>query len=429
MGASTVLPTERVTVMPGVPETCEVQVHNTGQVVDRFVIDVLGDAASWVSVEPETLNLFPGESGTAIVTFAPPMSSEVLAGEVPYAIRVMSTEDVEGSSVDEGVVEVAQFTDMDVELVPRTARGTRRGRQQVVVDNKGNHAVGVQVRVADFEDQLVGRTRTPSIMTEPGTATLVDLVVKPRRTFLRGPTRTLPFQVEVVPASGEPIIVDSALVQDQILPKWLPAALALAAAAVIALVVLWFTVFKPVISTTARQVAQHENAALSSQVAEAKQEAQQAKEQVAAVTDPGSSDSGQNGTSDGQNGASDGQNGTSNGGTNSSSPTARDFRIQIDAAPGAPGSYTTSSYSAPDGKTLMITDLILENPAGDKGLLQIRRGNAVLFSFGLENFRDLDYHFVKPIEFKADSPVVVAVSCQNTGTRCTPAAYFSGTAS
>lgn len=75
-----------------------------------------------------------------------------------------------------------------------------------------------------------------------------------------------------------------------------------------------------------------------------------------------------------------------------------------------------------------VRDLVLENPSGDVGLLQIRRGNAVLLSFGLQNFRDMDYHFVQPIVFPSGTPVVVAVSCQNTGKLCTPAVYFSGTA-
>ncbi|MGH9034984.1 MAG: hypothetical protein ACRD0O_04410 [Acidimicrobiia bacterium] len=67
-------------------------------------------------------------------------------------------------------------------------------------------------------------------------------------------------------------------------------------------------------------------------------------------------------------------------------------------------------------------------PAGDAGDLEIRRGDAVILRVNLSNFRDLDYHFVSPLSFKAGQELVMAVSCANPaeGPRCTPAAYFAG---
>jgi hypothetical protein len=72
--------------------------------------------------------------------------------------------------------------------------------------------------------------------------------------------------------------------------------------------------------------------------------------------------------------------------------------------------------------------MLLQNPDGDTGTLRIQRGDDVLLAFGLENFRDLDYHFIQPVRFTEDEPVVVSVDCRNTTPDdCTPAVYFSGT--
>ena len=47
--------------------------------------------------------------------------------------------------------------------------------------------------------------------------------------------------------------------------------------------------------------------------------------------------------------------------------------------------------------TLYITDLVFSNPNGSTGALRLRRSGQDLMVLRLENFRDLDFHFVSPI--------------------------------
>ena len=49
------------------------------------------------------------------------------------------------------------------------------------------------------------------------------------------------------------------------------------------------------------------------------------------------------------------------------------------------------------GRTLNITDLVFSNPDGATGTLRLRRSGEDLMVLRLENFRDLDFHFVTPI--------------------------------
>jgi hypothetical protein len=84
----------------------------------------------------------------------------------------------------------------------------------------------------------------------------------------------------------------------------------------------------------------------------------------------------------------------------------------------------------PDGQQFLMTDIVFQNSAGDTGTFRVLRGTDVLFEIGLNNFRDLDYHFVTPIvvDPAAGQNLTVAVACQVTVNNgpCTASAYFAG---
>jgi hypothetical protein len=93
-----------------------------------------------------------------------------------------------------------------------------------------------------------------------------------------------------------------------------------------------------------------------------------------------------------------------------------------------PGKTGTYRYKLASGQTLNVSDVLLENPAGNTGTMDIQSGGSPLFEFALADFRDLDYHFVQPLVFTATHPLEIVISCTDTGTaKCTPALSFSGT--
>jgi len=86
-----------VEVEPGGQASCSVVIENTGMVVDGVLLDILGDAAEWTSVEPAQVNLLPGASAPAKIVFKPPRTATLPPGEVPFGLRAMSQEDPDGS--------------------------------------------------------------------------------------------------------------------------------------------------------------------------------------------------------------------------------------------------------------------------------------------------------------------------------------------
>jgi hypothetical protein len=106
--------------------------------------------------------------------------------------------------------------------------------------------------------------------------------------------------------------------------------------------------------------------------------------------------------------------------------TPLDFRIVVSAAP---GSGPISAEQAIDpGSEISLTDVVLQNPNGDTGSLVVLRNDEVLWETALENFRDLDYHFVAPYGFAPGDRVILQMTCLTAGDgpACEAAASFTG---
>ncbi|HEX6525014.1 MAG TPA: hypothetical protein VF070_34175 [Streptosporangiaceae bacterium] len=421
MAVSVALENASIEAQPGEQAACNVLVRNTGLVVDRILLDVLGDASGWAKVEPAELSLMPGTSEFASVVFCPPRGSRPRAGEFPFALRAYSQEDPEGSVIVEGAVTLGSFIDVRAELAPKTSHARRRGRHRLMVENRGNTGTDVQASAADPDNLLEFRVRPDRFFVPPGTATSVRLRAEPRKRFLKGPSKSLPFQVYVASEQAEAVTVEGAVLQRQVMPEWLLPLLAIAIAAAAALLALWLLVFKPEVQSAAVQAVAAQTRSLASTAARASQAAG-AADKAAAKADAAAGSNPPGGSSSGA--RAKGSPSPSSRGAPTSVASPVSTLMASDVAPGKTGTYP---YKLAADQTLTVSDVLLENPAGDNGTLNIQSGASPLFEFALADFRDLDYHFVQPLEFSSGHPLEIVVACANTGSaRCTPALSFSG---
>lgn len=426
MGAVASLSETSLAVDPGGEVVCDIRVRNTGDVVDEFTFEVVGPTADWTTVSPASLRLFPDTEERATVRFAPPREPTTPTGELPFGIRVASREDPEGSVVEEGVVRVAPFGDVFAELIPRTSKGRRRARHDLAVDNRGNTRVNADVVAFDHEEALDFDVDPPAVVAEAGTASFAKLTVRPRERYWRGPPQTRTFQVQVHPDGMEPLQVDGTMVQEAVLPRWLPRALLLLGLLLIALAVLWLTVLRPTIESAARDAVEEplnelaaENAAQDQAIAGAQEQAGQAQdtanealEAVGGTPPPSPSP-------------------TPGDGEVPTEDVPFDLRLAGADAPG--GAVATEVFTVAAGSTLQLTDIVLQNPVGHAGFVRVRRvtpaGVSTLLEVAMENFRDLDYHFVTPITFTEGMQLRFDVECVQPAegsTACGAGAYFSG---
>lgn len=389
-------------VDPGGEAAITVTLRNAGSVVDEFTVVVLGDGAPWASVDPPTVSLFPAAESSARITFRPPRSSSTPAGRMGFGIMIRSREHPDDSTVEEGTLEVGAFQAPAAELIPRTSHGSRRARHELALDNRGNARVEAALEGLDPDRLVKFAFDPPTLSVEPGVAGFARLVVEPVRAFWRGPARTRSFQVAVRPDSegATPLLVDGTYLQESILPWWFTRALVALAALVIAAILLWALVLQPQIRSTAAQT----------------------------LTDFGFSP---------KPGSAAAGGGDGSGGAQSPAPSNA-----LTVTPPPEGGQTkvdgrldaTNNAVSPTSGTLLITDLVFSNPTGASGELTLQRtaatGTTRLLVLRLENFRDLDFHFVTPISVRAGETLSLIASCAPPTAPatpdCAPAAFYSG---
>jgi hypothetical protein len=390
MGASAKLDHGSLRVDPGGEVRGQITVRNSGTVVDQFSLEVLGDAAGWATLEPASLSLFPGAEGSAAFIIRPPRLWSTRPGTMAIGIRAASKEDPAGSAVEEGTLEVGSFTETSAEISPRTSHGRFGATHEVLLDNRGNLPVEAAVAGSDEDRQLRFATTPPSTIVDPGSAGVARLRVRPTKRFWRGPARTRRFQVAVEPVGGTPIKLEGAFLHDAILPSWIfPALAALLALAILALF-FWFAFLRPAVENAAGQKAAQ---VLSS-----------AGIPVPSAGPPSSSGGGA--PSPGPKPSGGG------GGSTPTGPGPTDGRL----TPATPITIAA-------GQTLHITDLIFGNPQGASGSLDLVRNGTILLDLRLDNFRDLDYHFVTPIQVGAGETLQLNASC---APGCAPSVFYTG---
>jgi hypothetical protein len=402
MAATATLASKAVSVTPGGEASCEVRVRNSGTVVDQFTLEVLGDASAWAIVEPAVVPLFPGAEAVARIKFKPPKSSTVQARAIPFAVRVRSREDSRASLVEEGVVEVGAFNDTFAELIPRTAKGSSRARAQLALDNRGNVRINARLTAADPDRKLNFVITPPALTAEPGTASFASIRLSPRQRFLTGPPKLNPYKVHVHQDGLPTITVDGTMQQEALIPKWFVPALIGLAALLIILAILWFTLLKPAINSAATAAVAPQASAAQSAAARASTAASNATQKAP----------------------------TGGGGVTGANPVGGDAwsaRLAINPS----SKPLESSITVPQGGGLAVTDLVFENPNGNSGTVYLVRresgkADQILMTIRLENFRDLDFHFVTPVVFKENQTMTFSCSPDPSTSKCDAAVYYSG---
>jgi hypothetical protein len=388
MGASAKIDHDHLLVDPGGEVRGQVTVRNTGAVVDQFSLEVLGDAAGWATIEPAILSLFPGAEGMATFVIRPPRLWSTRPGPVALGLRAASKEDPAGSVVEEAMLEIGTFSETSAEVSPRTSHGRFGAIHEIAVDNRGNVPVEAAVAGSDEDRQLKFETVPPSTIVESGSVGIARLRVRPNKRFWRGPARTRRFQVAVEPVKGRPIALEGVFLHDAILPSWiLPALGALLALAVLALF-FWFAFLRPAVENAAGQKA-----------------AQVLNSAGIPVPSAGAPSSGGGGS------ASPGAS-PPGGKSSPTGPGPTDGRLT-----------PTTPITIAAGQTLHITDLIFGNPDGASGSLDLVRNGTILLDLRLDNFRELDYHFVTPIQVEAGETLQLNASC---APGCTPSVFYTG---
>ncbi|WP_328318010.1 RICIN domain-containing protein [Streptomyces sp. NBC_00388] len=249
------------TVDPGSTATVRLRLRNTGDVVDEYRCVPVGDLAPYVTVEPPTIRLFPGTTGTVDLVFAPPRTPDAIAGPNPYGVQVIPTEHPEATTVPEGNITITPFSEIRAELVPHTVKGRFRGRPKLAIDNLGNTKLTASVNGSENGDQLSYEVHPANVQIEPGRAAFVKATLRPRQIIWFGRKQDRPYRLAIQRSGTKPLDVDGTYVQRGFLPRWLATFFAVCMAIAIIFIMAWFT-HKPQVATRATAKPQEAGVAI-----------------------------------------------------------------------------------------------------------------------------------------------------------------------
>jgi hypothetical protein len=430
MSTTATLDSRPLSLEAGAQASVPLHIRNDGEIVEEYKLEVVGPSGSWSEVVPGLVSLYPGQDATASVEFRPPRSAAVQAGEFLYGVQVLPTEHPEDAVVPEGVLSLLPFYETTAELMPRTSRGRFGALHRLAVDNRGNIPIVVTLTGTDPGEMLDIGLPEEALTVEPGTVQFAHVRIRPVRKIWRGISATHPFAVTATPTDGTPVVLDGTYLQEPILPAWITKAVLALLALAVGLLAAWHLLFKPAVEATAKAAVQDSVTQAGTSASEA---ATKASEASAGAADAGvAAESAQKAATTAETAAAKATEAT---GATAAPEIVGSIakRLEVEATPGASAS-APFVFENPQG-VLQLTDLVLNNPQGDFGRLRLELDGVPLLDMALENFRDMDYHFLTSVRVTAGQSLNLTMSCNRVGSppdqaappQCKSAAFLSGT--
>ena len=391
-------------IEPGNSVKLALTITNLGNVTESFSLSPTGLAAAWSTIRPAYVTLFGGSQETVQVEVSPPRLASTTAGPTALGVRVVPQSDPDDVEQAEVTLHVASTYDRIVTMLQPALRSRRRAVFEVMVDNKGNAQASCRMHLIDPTGRLDGDFDPPALGIEPGGSQLVRLKLKATKRQWERRARTIPFRVDADQQGAPTASTTGTFVQGPVLPDRIGVRfLGLLAAAGLA-VGAWFGVVRPAIDDAAA------DAVAAIDLPDAPVVSVDPQQPVTSTTVP--ADTGGDGT------------------TIEGDP-------EFIALPTTVSQGATSdpqSYTVPEGKKLLITDITMRNPFGDEGKAILVVGTGSSFPFDLVDYREgFDYYraFRTPIELRAGEVVTFQVTCTAIGepgaAGCQPPAFLSGT--
>jgi hypothetical protein len=382
---------DRIDLLPNTPTTMTLRLYNGDQERREVALAASGPLNDHVRLDSAIVTLDPNQIvDVPAAVFAPPT---VQAGT--YTVDVQATvgtasgppptgEDSGSPLVPEVVgasatVEIEAHSDYSIALQPVMSRGARGGRHTIRVANTGNVAVSLEFSPDDTDDEQLSVAIEPSSLSvAPGLTGDATVRVTPAATYWSGPNQDHVVTVHATSAAGRTDALVGAYQQRPKLPNWVGPAAAGAFAALVLGAIAWFAFARPWVQDTADEAAAEaielDRAALQERIDELEAAAAEAEELPLG--------------------------------------TPIDFRLQVEPT----GGNTEQDAAVVESDTIVsITDVVFQNPTGAVGTVSLRRGDEVLLSSELANFRDFDLHFVAPYQFDDTDEIVLSVECRTPG--------------
>lgn len=192
-------------VDPGQLYSTTVTVRNVSAIVESYDVTPIGPASPWIDVSPGVLSLFPGEEGQASISFRPPTSSTVVAGDYVVGIRAMSHVSRECTAAAELLVSVAPFYRFGTDMARTTFAVRTRASSQIRIVNNGNSTVDFSIEAFDPEGYMKVLLDQTRVTLAPGESTWIPIRVRMAPRIFGASNDTRSVQINVMPVRNADI--------------------------------------------------------------------------------------------------------------------------------------------------------------------------------------------------------------------------------
>ncbi|WP_448002665.1 COG1470 family protein [Agromyces bauzanensis] len=224
-------------VTPGQAETFTLTVRNDGDDVEAYHLSAAGDAADQVVIQPETLLVHPGETGTATATITLEHGGRWPVGDLIVRFEVVPATHPDDLVAVEAIVSIRSFSEVDAVLSPTALEGRRGDETVISIANSGNTHAYADIAVSAGE-LTVAMDRARATIPAGSTET-VELGLRVPKPLWRGDPVAHPFFVTVTPEDAPAVPLEGTFTQLPVFSKWALTAALGAAGVLVVLAAVW----------------------------------------------------------------------------------------------------------------------------------------------------------------------------------------------
>lgn len=173
-------------VAGGAPVSINLQVQNTGDTVDKFLVEVEGIDQTWYTRSASSIALMPQAAGQAQVLLQPPKQKPVRQGVYPFAVTVRSQISQSEATTVLGQLEVQPLVEFKASVLPYRVSTRSKGRFRVSLANTGVTEVTLGLEATDLDEGLrFSFSETAPVVLAWGSVE-VPMIAKPKRNSIVG---------------------------------------------------------------------------------------------------------------------------------------------------------------------------------------------------------------------------------------------------
>jgi hypothetical protein len=201
--SATLSPTHIQAQAGGVPIQALLKVQNTGEIVDKYLIEVEGLDESWYSRSTSSIALMPQTEEQLQLLFQPPKKRGVKAKIYPFAIVLRSQSRPEDVTSITGQLEVLPSVEFKIAVLPFRITSQKKGKYRVAIENIGVSDASLELEATDLDEGLQFRFKKQNVVVAAWTKTEVPMVVKPKRGSTVGERKRYDITVTGIDSDGK----------------------------------------------------------------------------------------------------------------------------------------------------------------------------------------------------------------------------------